>query len=53
MGRLWKIATGELLDTIDGKTMSLQSVAFYRMDSTLAAIAVGDNDVRMWDMNGG
>jgi WD40 repeat protein len=53
MGRLWKIATGELLDTIDGQTMSLQSVAFSPDGLTVAAIAVGDNDVRMWDMNAG
>jgi WD40 repeat protein len=53
MGRLWNIATGELLNTIDGQATSLQSVAFSRDGLTLAAIAIGDNDVRMWDMNAG
>jgi WD40 repeat protein len=53
MGRLWKIATGELLDTLDGEAMSLQSVAFSPDGFTLAAVAIGDNDVRIWDMNAG
>jgi WD domain, G-beta repeat len=53
MGRLWKIATGELQDVLDGHAMSLQGVAFSPDGLTLAAIAIGDNDVRMWDMNAG
>jgi WD40 repeat protein len=53
MGRLWKIATGELQDILDGQAMSLQSVVFSPDGLTLAAIAIGDNDVRMWDMNSG
>jgi WD40 repeat protein len=53
MGRLWRIATGELLDTLDGQAMSLRSVAYSANGLTLAAIAIGDNDVRMWDVNSG
>jgi WD40 repeat protein len=47
MGRLWKIATGELQDIFDGQALSLQSVAFSPDGISLAAIAVGDNDIRM------
>ena len=50
MGRLWKIATGELQTILNGQSASLRSVAFSPDGLTVAATAIGDNDVRLWDV---
>ena len=50
MGRLWSTATGELLTTLDGQSTSLRSLAFTPDGRTLAATAMGDNDIRLWDV---
>jgi WD40 repeat protein len=35
---------------LDGQSTSLRSVAFSPDGRTLAATAMGDNDIRLWDV---
>ena len=49
-GRLWNASTGELQTILDGRSMSLRSVAFSSDGLTVAATAFGDNDLRLWDV---
>jgi WD40 repeat protein len=45
--RLWRVADGRLLRTLEGHTGSVQSVAFSPDGQTLAS-GSWDNTVRLW-----
>jgi len=48
MGRIWKVATGDLLTVLDRQSMALRGVAFAPDGLTVAATGISDNDVRLW-----
>ena len=48
--KLWDVATGENIATLEGHKWSINSVAF-SPDGTLLAAGSGDNTVKLWDVS--
>ena len=50
--RLWEVASGKLLRTLEGHKDAVLSVVFYLSGRTLAS-GSGDNTVRLWEVASG
>jgi WD40 repeat protein len=48
--KLWRVATGEQLASLDGQSLWLPNLAFSADGRTLFATG-SDNNIRLWDMD--